>query len=254
MQQGNKLERERIERALRMITDCSDILFDHASVMMHSINREGELLKVNGRWLSKLGYDRGEVLGHQSVEFLTDESRSQAATDTLPLFWSVGSTRSIGYRMVRKSGRVISLLLDGEAVDDGEGGVFGLAVLRPPDDRTQWRQASATLGTLLKIGQVQHQLRELLSAQEAGQGIASASPLSGSSVPAAQAEPLSDLMIRLVELAREVSENLRTMANIQARRVDLLVNRESRLILLADTIETSIAELASGESDLESPE
>lgn len=254
MQQGNELEQERIERALRMITECSDILFDHASVMMHSINREGELLKVNGRWLAALGYDRGEVLGHQSVEFLTGESRAQAATDTLPLFWSVGSTSSIGYRMVRKSGRVISVLLDGEAVDDGEGGVFGLAVLRAPDDLTQWRQASATRGTLQKIGQVQRQLKRLLSAQEVGQGIANAPPLTSSSIPEARAEPLLALMIGLVELAQEVSENLRTMARVQARRLDVLLNSESQLILLADTIETSIAELASGESDLENPE
>ena len=251
MQQENISERERIEQAHRMITECSDILFDHSSIMMHSINRDGELLKVNRRWLATLGYDRGEVLGHKSVEFLTDESQAQAATDTLPLFWSVGSTRSIGYRMVRRNGRVISLLLDGEAMDDGEGGVFGLAILRAPDDQSQWQQAPATRETLQKIGQVQRQLKGLLSGQEARQGIASVSPLPSLSAPAAQVEPLPDVMIDLVELAREVSETLHTMAEVQARRLDVLLSGQTQLILLADTIETSIADLVRSESELE---
>ena len=212
--------------------------------MMHSINQEGQLLKVNRRWLTSLGYDEDEVIGRKSVDFLTDESQFVAIQDILPLFWQAGSDRSIGLRFLRKNGRVISVLLDGETMDDGEGGVFGLATLRTPDDQTQWQQASATLGTLQKIGQVQRELRGLLS----GQGIASAPPLPSSSVPAAQTEPLSDVMSRLVELAREVSENLRTMARIQARRLDELVNMESQLILLADTIETSIGELASGQN------
>ena len=249
MQQDYIPDRERIEGALRMITECSDILFDHAPIMMHAINEEGELLKVNGRWLTTLGYDRGEILGHKSVDFLTDESRMWAIQDALPLFWQAGSARSVGYRFLRKNGRTISVLLDGNAMDDGDGGVLGLATLRPPDDRVQWQRASTTLGSLEKIGQVQRQLRELLSAQEAGRAIASSSP-----VPTSQAEPLSDLTTRLVELAREVSENLRTMAMVQARRLEVLVNRESQLILLADTIETSITELASGDSGLVTPE
>ena len=243
MQQENMPEGDPIEVALKIISECSDILFDHASIMMHSINREGELLTVNRRWLATLGYDRVEVLGHKSVEFLTDESRTYAATDTLPLFWLVGSIRSIGYRMVRRNGRVINVLLDGEAIDDSEGGVFGLAILRRPDDPTQWQQASATRGTLQKIGQLQRQLKGLLPAQGSDQGIASDSPLPSSAFPAAPVEPLSDLMMDIVELAQEVSETLRTMAEAQARSIDLLLNRESQLILLADTIETSISDL-----------
>ena len=216
--------------------------------MLHAINREGELIKVNDRWLATMGYDRGETLGHRSVDFLTDESRLWAIQDALPLFWQAGSARSIGYRFLPKNGRAISVLLDGNAMDDGEGGVLGLATLRPPDNRAQWQQASATRGTLQKIGQVQRQLKGLLSDQVAGQRIANASPLPSSSVPAAQAGQLSEPMIGLVEIAREVSENLRTMANAQARRLDMLLSRESQLTLLADTIETSIAELVSGES------
>ena len=200
MQQENTLERERIERSLRMITECSDVLFDHSSVMMHSINREGELVKVNRRWLATLGYSTSDVLGHKSVDFLTDECREQIVTDALPLFWAVRSARSIGCRMVRRNGRVISVLLDSDAMDDGEGDLFTLTTLRAPDDRTQWQQASVTLGTLHKTGHVQRQLEGMLSAQEAGQAIASDSPLPSSSVPTAQVEPLSDLMTDLVEV------------------------------------------------------
>ena len=45
MQQGNKLELERLELALRTVTESSEILFERAPVMMHSINRQGDWLK-----------------------------------------------------------------------------------------------------------------------------------------------------------------------------------------------------------------
>ena len=254
MQQENILQRERIEQALRIISECADILFDHASVMMHSINREGELLKVNRRWLATLGYDKDEVIGQKSVDFLTDESRLYTIQDTLPLFWQAGSDRSTGLRFVRKNGRVISVLLDGEAMDDGYGGVIGLAILRAPDDRGQWQQASAILSALKKIDHLKRRLSGLLIAEETGPGSANAELLPSSSVSAGKVEAASDLENELVELARQVSENLRDMAEVQVKRLEVLLSRQSQLILLADTIETSIAELVSGESDLESPE
>ena len=74
MSQGNILERERIKRAIIMITECYDILLDQAPVMLHSIGQDGYLVEVNRLWLTTLGYEEAEVLGRKSVEFLTDES------------------------------------------------------------------------------------------------------------------------------------------------------------------------------------
>ena len=114
MPQENFREGQHIEVPLKMITECYDILFDQAPVMMHSINREGYLVKVNQRWLRKLGYEIDETMGRKSVDFVTDESRWRALQDTLPLYWETGRLRSIGYGFVRKNGRVLNVLLNAD--------------------------------------------------------------------------------------------------------------------------------------------
>ena len=98
-----------IQKALRVVKQSIDILFDRAPVMIHSIDRGGRLVKVNRRWLETLGYERDEVLGRKSIEFLTEESRAWALKDTLPLFWHIGSARSIAYRYLKKDGRVLDV-------------------------------------------------------------------------------------------------------------------------------------------------
>ena len=73
-----------------------DVVFDCAPVMLHSIDRDGRIVKVNRRWLQELGYEESEVIGRRSTEFLTDESRTRALSDTLPLFWQTGSAHGLG--------------------------------------------------------------------------------------------------------------------------------------------------------------
>lgn len=103
-----------IEQAVSASKDCYVTLFDCVPVMMHSINREGELVNVNRRWLEKLGYQKDQVLGRKSLDFLTPLSREMAINDTLPTFWSTGRAESVGYQFVKKDGKVMDLLLDAE--------------------------------------------------------------------------------------------------------------------------------------------
>ncbi|MCI0798986.1 MAG: PAS domain S-box protein, partial [Chloroflexi bacterium] len=53
--------RQQIQRTLEMVKECTQILFDHAPVMMHSINEDGALLNVNQRWSETMGYQAHEV-------------------------------------------------------------------------------------------------------------------------------------------------------------------------------------------------
>ena len=59
-------------RALRTISKHIDYVFNRAPVMMHSVDREGRLAKVNRRWLRTLGYRRDEVLGRCRVSAQLD--------------------------------------------------------------------------------------------------------------------------------------------------------------------------------------
>lgn len=54
--------------------------------LMHSIDEDGRLIEVTDDWLSALGYERDEVIGKKSVEFLTVESRRYAESQALPQF------------------------------------------------------------------------------------------------------------------------------------------------------------------------
>ena len=67
--------------------DYFDHLFDTAPVMMHSLDSDGRIIEVNRLWLQRLGYERQDVLGMKSTDFLSEESRLRAIKDTPPLFW-----------------------------------------------------------------------------------------------------------------------------------------------------------------------
>ena len=119
-------------------------VFDNAPVMMHLIDKDGRLSAVNYLWLKTLGYEKAEVLGLRSVDFLTEESRARALKDTFPAFRRLGYARSVGYQFVHKDGRVISILLDAETVEISHH-LAAVATLRDTYDLSQWKQSSAAL-------------------------------------------------------------------------------------------------------------
>ena len=131
--------------------------------MMHSLDREGRLVKVNRRWLRTLGYRRDEVLGRKSVEFLTEASREWAIRDALPLFWRAGSVRSIGYQFLRRDGRVLDALLDADVSTGIDGSSVTYAAIRNGHDPDQYEQASTTLATLQQLTPVQLYLESVQS-------------------------------------------------------------------------------------------
>ncbi|MFO0981299.1 MAG: PAS domain S-box protein [Planctomycetota bacterium] len=95
--------------------------YEKTPVMLHSIDREGRLVSVSDRWLEVLGYERHEVLGRRSVDFLTEASRSYAESEILPSFFATGSCRNVPYQFVRKNGEVVDVLLSAAAVRDDVG-------------------------------------------------------------------------------------------------------------------------------------
>ena len=58
------------EESLRLSEEGHRGLYNHTPVMMHSVDREGHLVTVNDYWLEVLGYERSEVIGHITADFL----------------------------------------------------------------------------------------------------------------------------------------------------------------------------------------
>lgn len=138
-----------------------DLLFCSAPIMLHSINREGRLIKVSDRWLRRFGYQKDEVLGKKSVDFLTEDYRHKAVRERLPVFWRSGDARDIDYQFMAKSGEVVNVLLDAE-VSRGVGGeLIALGALRDEQGLPQDRQALHTIRALQHLSRLRRELEDI---------------------------------------------------------------------------------------------
>jgi PAS domain S-box-containing protein len=111
-------------------------LYDNTPVMMHSIDQDGHLISVSNLWLETLGYERAEVLGRRSTEFLTPRSRQYAQEVVLPAFFRTGHCKDIHYQFVRRDGGIVDVLLSAIAERDDTGKIVrSLAVLTDVSER-----------------------------------------------------------------------------------------------------------------------
>ncbi|WP_417467534.1 PAS domain-containing protein [Maricaulis sp.] len=111
--------------------------------MLHTINAESVIVEVSEYWLSHLGYERDEVIGRKSIDFLDAESRKRAIEESLPTLFETGRNTDVPYRFVRKDGTMRDMLLSSFLDRDGHGGpMLSYAVMT---DVTQLRAAYAQL-------------------------------------------------------------------------------------------------------------
>lgn len=128
--------RKRAEEELRASEERYRGLYNETPVMLHSIDNNGRLVSVSNFWLETLGYEREEVLGRSSTDFLTPASRTYAIEVVLPEFFRSGCCKDVPYQYVKKSGEIIDVLLSAVAERDSGGKVVrSLAVLIDVTDR-----------------------------------------------------------------------------------------------------------------------
>ena len=248
MHRADNSEHGYVRKAISMLSEHFDVLFEHAPVMMHSIDGNGQLAMVNARWLETLGYERDEVIGRRSVDFLTEESNARAIKDTLPLFWHTGSARSVGYQFLRKDGGVLDVMPDANLVQDSSGHYHTIAVLRDTHDLLQWEHSSATLKGLQEITGVRHELeRGLSQSVSLGKGTEAPDIVS----PSAERETGDTLAVgstkaaigAFFEVAQDISGTLRGLLRIQDEWMGTTVEQQRELLLVAKSIEKDLVEL-----------
>ena len=96
-------------------------LYEKAPVMMHSVDLSRHLLSVNDEWLACMGYERSEVLGRRSIDFMTHESRRYAQETVIPRFVEQGYLRDEEYQMVAKNGDILDVQLSAIWLRDAQG-------------------------------------------------------------------------------------------------------------------------------------
>ena len=151
-------ERKQAEEALRESEERYRSLYVRTPVALHSIDADGRLVEVSDHWLELLGYERNEVIGRKSVDFMTEQSRRYAETITLPEFMNTGDARDISFQFVKKNGEIVDVLLDAITVRDEEGNYFrSLAVLADVTERKRMEEALQAARDELE-GKVERQL------------------------------------------------------------------------------------------------
>ena len=116
-------ERKRAEEALRDSEEYYRSLYENAPVMMHTLDRNRHLTRVNEAWLQTLGYGRDEVIGRKSTDFMTPESRARAAKTHIPEMLEKGRVFDVPYTYVKKNGDTVEALLSAFAERSEEGDV-----------------------------------------------------------------------------------------------------------------------------------
>ncbi len=110
-------------------------LYEATPAILHSIGRDGRLLDVSDRWLALLGYQRQEVVGRLSSDFLSPASQAHARDVVLPEFFRTGRCENVPYEFVRKDGSFVDVLLSATLERDDDGGIArSLAVLEDVTD------------------------------------------------------------------------------------------------------------------------
>ena len=122
------------EQALRESEERFRTLYHKTPAMLQSIDARGRLIGVSDFWLEAMGYEHNEVIGRPVSDFLSSESRLNAASPPSGLPKN-GDIKNVAQQFVTKSGRVIDTLISAVAERDADGTVLGsLAVIMDVTD------------------------------------------------------------------------------------------------------------------------
>ncbi len=126
----NITDRKKVEHSLIASERNFRSYYNQTPAMMHSIDPEGRLLYISDYWLKRMGYERDEVLGRPSVDFLTEDSKVKAREIYLPEFFMKGYLENAEYEFIAKSGEIINVLMSAVTINDEYGTFrYSLAVL-----------------------------------------------------------------------------------------------------------------------------
>lgn len=97
---------------------------DTLPVIFHITDNTGALTQVSDLWLKTLGYERDEVLGQRSYDFLAPRSKARALSN-LQSFLQKGNFEGVDYEFLTKNGTTISCKLAASTVCAEDGTILG---------------------------------------------------------------------------------------------------------------------------------
>ncbi len=116
-------QRKAAEEALRKSEERYRSIYHNAPAMLHSINRDGRLIRVSDHWLKAMGYEREDVINRKLSRFLTDNSARYLEEKVMPAFFKTGSVSDVPYRFIKNNGEAIDVLVSAIGERDEHGSV-----------------------------------------------------------------------------------------------------------------------------------
>ncbi|MEF8823741.1 MAG: PAS domain-containing protein [Desulfohalobiaceae bacterium] len=154
--------RRKAEEDLRKSEFDYRYLYHNTPAMLHSIDTEYRMIQVSDFWLEATGYTRDEVLGRNLTDFLTRDSKEYAENTILPYFFRTGFCRDVPYRLMKKDGSSMDILLTCNAILDEQGEIS--RTLAVSVDVTERKKEQEELERAKeKLSQYSRQLERLVS-------------------------------------------------------------------------------------------
>jgi PAS domain S-box-containing protein len=113
-------ERKQAEKRLKESADEIYDLYNNAPCGYHSLDVNGNFLKVNQTELSWLGYKKEELIGKNFSELLTKESQ-KAFKKNFRMFLERGYVKDLEYELIRKDGSIFPIILSASTLKDEKG-------------------------------------------------------------------------------------------------------------------------------------
>ncbi len=117
---GIAITRRRANIALQESEQHFRLLYENSPVSYQSLDIDGNFFDLNDSWLSLLGYQRDEVIGHWLGEFLVREQQ-ELFRQRFPRFKELGKVTEVEFDFICKDGHVINTSIDGRIGHDTNG-------------------------------------------------------------------------------------------------------------------------------------
>jgi len=137
----------------------SMISYSETPVMMHTIDDQGKIIRVNEYWLRHLGYDRDEVVGKKVTDFLVNGIPETQKKKSQPQLIDLLSCNELPLCFRHKNGRHVDVLYSSVIDKSDDGKPFqSYAVLI---DVTSFKRTTLVQEALYKISQAAHTVHNL---------------------------------------------------------------------------------------------
>lgn len=142
-------------------------LYTASPVMLHSIDRNNKILSTSKFWLNTLGYSSEEVIGRETIEFMTESSRKYVTDSVLPELYKNGYCNNLPLQLVTKSGRLIDVLLSATAERNYKNEITEMLVVM--QDVTERKEIDRMKSEF--VSTVSHELRTPLTSISGALGL-----------------------------------------------------------------------------------